>query len=268
MRFRTVLSKRDVITTLCCVVFLLANLAAIGTSGRERAKRTICLSNLRRLTLAWHNYADDNEDRIVNGAAGMNFNDDASQRRCNNCPCEEIAWAGFTYNGSVDEHIKAITGDLENNNQCGDWRLYPYVNDIKLYKCPAGYYGEYRTYSIVDSMNGWHEYRTGVDYSFVMKRRSRIKRPDKRIVFIDEGRATPDSFGVNFSTEVWLDRPPIHHYDGTIFSFADGHVEYWKWQEQRTIEIGRMGGYNIPAPDSIDLQRVQLAVWGELGYMQ
>ncbi|MHC4546834.1 MAG: hypothetical protein ACYSYL_20335 [Planctomycetota bacterium] len=28
------------------------------------------------------------------------------------------------------------------------------------------------------------------------------------------------------------------HGDGTTFSFADGHVEYWKWEDPRTVPWG------------------------------
>jgi prepilin-type processing-associated H-X9-DG protein len=28
---------------------------------------------------------------------------------------------------------------------------------------------------------------------------------------------------------------PIHHGKGTCTSFADGHVQYWKWKDPRTV---------------------------------
>ncbi len=37
--------KADIAVILVSVAFVLTNLAAVGTSGRERAKRTVCLSN-------------------------------------------------------------------------------------------------------------------------------------------------------------------------------------------------------------------------------
>ena len=70
-----------------------------------------------------------------------------------------------------------------------DRLVLDYVKDIKLYRCPTGKRGEYRTYSIVDSMNGLHLWRAGLDYSYIMKIRSQIKKPDKRFVFIDEGKS-------------------------------------------------------------------------------
>jgi hypothetical protein len=53
--------------------------------------------------------------------------------------------------------------------------------------------------------------------------------------------------------------------DGTTFSFADGHTEYWKWVDQRTIDY--RGGYpKVPSPCNQDLYRLQKGTWGKLGY--
>ena len=57
---------REAAFTLASVVLLLVNVAAIGTSGRERAKRVVCLANLKQLTSAWNLYADQNDGKIVN----------------------------------------------------------------------------------------------------------------------------------------------------------------------------------------------------------
>ena len=38
MKSRTAFSKKEVVVVLGCVVFLLANLGAIGSRGRQRAK--------------------------------------------------------------------------------------------------------------------------------------------------------------------------------------------------------------------------------------
>ena len=37
----------------------------------------------------------------------------------------------------------------------------------------------------------------------------------------------------------WWDPPPVRHGDGTNFSFADGHADYHKWEDPRTIEVGK-----------------------------
>lgn len=61
MKSRIIFTKKDVVVALACVVFLLAGLGAVGGSGRERAKRIVCLANLKQLTAAFNVFADEND---------------------------------------------------------------------------------------------------------------------------------------------------------------------------------------------------------------
>jgi prepilin-type processing-associated H-X9-DG protein len=70
MKLKTAIAKRDLIVALCCVFFLLANLGAIGGSGRRRAKEAVCLSNLRQLGTAFQMYTGDNEGFFQEGLGG------------------------------------------------------------------------------------------------------------------------------------------------------------------------------------------------------
>lgn len=98
------------------------------------------------------------------------------------------------------------------------------------------------------------------------------------MVFIDEGRTTPDSFAVYYNTETWFAPPPMRHGYGTTFSFADGHNEYWKWTDSRTMDLAQMErDYKYWTPknmskdtsygiDNEDVHRMQKGTWGRLGY--
>jgi len=61
MKSGMIFTKKDVVVILGSVVFLLMNLAAVEQRGRERAKRIVCLSNLKQLTAAYNMYADEND---------------------------------------------------------------------------------------------------------------------------------------------------------------------------------------------------------------
>ena len=108
----------------------------------------------------------------------------------------------------------------------------------------------------------------------------------QRGVFIDMGQ-TPfaDAFCVHYIYPRWearLNGPPIHHSDGVTLSMADGHAEYWKWRGRETVEIPRKllwvpdrslfaelleEDYEPQTEDGLyDLQRLQKATWGRLGY--
>ncbi|MBN1391803.1 MAG: hypothetical protein JW947_03260 [Sedimentisphaerales bacterium] len=60
MKKLTILTKKDLVVTLLCIVFLLANIAAVGEGGRKRAKRLVCLSNLFKWGQVYNAYTADN----------------------------------------------------------------------------------------------------------------------------------------------------------------------------------------------------------------
>ncbi|UCC22706.1 MAG: hypothetical protein JSW23_01155 [Planctomycetota bacterium] len=67
MSTRTAISRKDVVVSVACVVFLLATLGAVGSSGRRRAKEAVCLSNLRQWGPAFHMFAEDNGGYFMEG---------------------------------------------------------------------------------------------------------------------------------------------------------------------------------------------------------
>lgn len=266
---RTNATKKDLVVVLVCLIFLVINLGAIGSGGRERAKRAVCLKNLRQLALAWTQYANDNDGFLVNGApygrqceADLGSGDHEGER----------PWTGtdWDYSWVLGEQLPEEC--QESAIRAG--ALWPYCQELKLYRCPTGYPGDMRNYAIVDSMNGLA--RSGTKTAGVwIKNRMRIYKPGERAVFIDEGWISPDSFGVHYEKERWWDDPPVRHSDGATLSFADGHSEYWKWKGSDTIDYGRESDrthpgshYSPETPEGReDLHRLQKAVWGRLGYM-
>jgi hypothetical protein len=67
MKSKTTHTKRDVAATLACIVFLLANLAAIGPRGRRYAKQALCLSNLHKWGTIFQQFAADNNGYFMTG---------------------------------------------------------------------------------------------------------------------------------------------------------------------------------------------------------
>jgi len=250
MKSTTAFTRKDIVVVMGCVVFLLVNLGAIGSGGRRRAKRLVCLTNLRQLTLAWTQYANDNDGKLVNGDTG----------EYDIIHPDETPWVLRDW-GTDDMEVK--------RNAILNGALFPYCKDIKLYKCPMGVREETRSYSVVDAMNckGW----SGMG-AVMIKKRAKIHRPGERCVFIDAGGIGPALMGgwtcytrwaSGGDSWRWWDPPPIRHDDGTTFSFADGHSEYWKWEDQRTVEWGRrMLSFSDPQLGNPDIRRCQVAAWG------
>ena len=138
-----------------------------------------------------------------------------------------------------------------------------------------------RTYTATDAMNGL--YRDGTHNGDVgtrvgrtvlwVKKQTEVVQPGpaNRLVFLDEGRVTPDSYACHYLNARWWDPPHVRHGDGTNVSFVDGHSDYWKWESKETIDVGKMPNpmhqYVPKSPEAMeDLQRMQRALWGRLGY--
>jgi prepilin-type N-terminal cleavage/methylation domain-containing protein/prepilin-type processing-associated H-X9-DG protein len=269
--FPTGFTLIELLVVIAIIALLMALLLPALERAREQGRRVICLNNLRELTLAWNAYADDNDDKLVNGATGhSNANELWGDHR------GEIAWVHAT---STDPDVA--------KQGIKDGALWPYTGNIRLYRCPTGLVNNPLTYSIMFSMNAvCHTEVQGVKGAHV-KSRNEIMHPPPayRLVFIDEGYMTPDAFAVNYSQEHWWDDPPIRHGDGATVSFADGHADWHKWQGRWTVEWGRetidhhTGGSNRPGKtlpsgkviqatkeDFMDLYWMQRGCWGGLNY--
>lgn len=132
------------------------------------------------------------------------------------------------------------------------------------------------TYPMIDSMNGMYEWRSQgggglLAASYSIKNLNQIKKPSSRLVFLDEGKLSPDSFAVYIDRECWFDQPMTRHGMGTCMSFADGHSGRWMWRSKRTVEIGQLPipycmAATDPAAAKQDLYKMQLACWGKLLY--
>ena len=268
MKSKTGVTKTEVAIVLVCVVFMLLIIPGnlIYERSHELGLRSVCLGNLKQISISWMMYADDNDGKIVNGAAGIS--------RPN-----EPAWTGKDW--ADDYREGGVLKPNEREEAIRSGVLWPYCMNEKAYQCPRGQKGHKRTYSIIDSMNGVPQPgdpkgRGPKDVldTLIAKNRGKIQSPHTRVVFICVGWATPGSYAVYYDKEKWWDLPPVRHEDGVTFSLADAHAKYWKWKGKETIQLGESAGptqlsqHIEPKTDEGkgDLQKMQRAVWGKLGY--
>lgn len=61
------ISKKEAAVVIGCVVFLLANLGAIGAKGRQRAKDILCLANLGQWGKIFEAYTNDHDGYFMSG---------------------------------------------------------------------------------------------------------------------------------------------------------------------------------------------------------
>jgi prepilin-type N-terminal cleavage/methylation domain-containing protein/prepilin-type processing-associated H-X9-DG protein len=224
----------ELLVVIAIIALLLSILLPSLKLAKEAAKRTVCRTNLKQLSLAWIMYANENNGKMC--AANIGHSPDG--------------WVNtMDVADPIDVQIQAIESG----------KLWEYCESIKLYKCSTVPKTELRSYSIVSSMNtnlggGWK--------GKVFKNVLEIPNAPSRIVFIDEGRVSNYAFAVRADENTWRDIPPIHHSEGTTFSFADGHSEYWRWQDQETIDFA-LGITTSPYQDTNeDLRRFRRGVWG------
>jgi len=239
-------------------------------------------------------YCDDNEDKLVNGAGGFHYTSDTGYT-ANGAAAGiiERAWIGQGWGANWNQPNAATVGTLSDREKklaVEEGALWEYAKDYDVYKCPTGRRGECATYSAVDAANGLVRAGTASGTGKVYNKGARVGRtviwlknrfdivspgPADRMIFIDEGAMTPDSFATNYSTNTgqWWDDPPVRHGDGTTVSWADGHVTHLKWKAAETIERARDtrdyyggGGWSPSTPEGIEeLRNFQKSVWGRNG---
>jgi prepilin-type N-terminal cleavage/methylation domain-containing protein/prepilin-type processing-associated H-X9-DG protein len=279
----------ELLVVIAIITLLMALLVPVLRSAREQGQRAVCLSNLRQLNLAWLTYASEHDGMIVEGTPYTTTSSGPRARK---------SWLG---NAFIFPESRAAV--IENPDKGALW---PYLQNVDAYRCPRGMAGHAATYTTVSAANshsvegtyvpdsgGRELQRLGIRVgSTVLKltRLTDIQSPgaSQRAVFIDLGH-TPvgNHFYVHYLYPAWekSSPPPIRHGDGTTLSMADGHAEYWKWKGRETVSMplevfGSHGmkmlagpsvpgwkGYEPQTEDGLyDLQRLQRATWGRLGY--
>jgi prepilin-type N-terminal cleavage/methylation domain-containing protein len=273
----------ELLVVIAIIALLMAVLLPALNRAREQGKRIVCMNNIKQLTIAWGMYADTFNDKIVNTATPNEGSPQCDQ--CPDCPTgdpyiakaklpalgnghdREMPWVGgafYSYTQSLPEEAAKCairTGSL-----------FKYAPDFKIYRCPTADKGELFTYNAMDSMNGQASGPPSNPSNgrgkVALKTRNDIRRTASQIIFMDEGKVTPDSFAVYYNILEWWDIPEVRHGDGQIFSFADNHAEYWKWTTE-TIDISKRGQLNViptTTGGKQDLYKIQIGCWGKLGY--
>ena len=270
----------ELLVVIAVISLLIALLIPALRSAREQGHRTVCMSNVRQLTLAWLAYASEHDGKLVGGCSmgtGTNY----------------TGWVGKAF------WLPKSRSELIDDDRKG--ALWPYIRDIDVYRCPRGWADHAVTYTPVVAANGNFPEGTfmpGTAGSSFHRRGKRVGATvlgltslteiispgaAQRAVFIDLGRTPAGSdFAVDYLYPRWylISPPPIRHRNGVTLSMADGHAEYWKWKGRETVEMPRKltlarnrimeileENYEPQTEDGMyDLQRLQKATWGRLGY--
>jgi prepilin-type N-terminal cleavage/methylation domain-containing protein/prepilin-type processing-associated H-X9-DG protein len=255
---------------LLVVIAILAILAAMLlpalSQGKSRAKNVNCLSNLKQLNTCLHLYVTDNNDFFPPN------NSIAVFTMTTNGP----AWTslpGGSWLPDVDADEEYDPSNIVNG------LLFQYNRSLGIYHCPADLstlhlptgealpQSRWRSYNMSQSVNGNPE---GDPTYFgiipAWKKFTQVVHPvpSEFFVFIDESAETiqdadfgnPPVGGV-FEDDIWWDMPSDRHNQAGNLSFADGHVEHWKWAAPKS---GDNVGWPVSDAERPDFERIQHAM--------
>lgn len=244
---------------------LLPALARSGTHSRTFQ----CLNNLRQLTLAWREYTEDNQDKLLYASGNENT------------PTHNPLVATWV-DGAMDNN----PGNHSNWDPAFDiFRspMWPYcTNAYDIFRCPSD-----PSYVLVNrvarprvrsiSMNVYLGGFAGTDggWGWATQFRLFLKatdltalRPAKTFVFVE---MRPDSINwPDFQTEMsgYPDQPALYKFNTDYpnmlhdlacnFSFADGHAETHHWLDPRTVPaFGPQLPLSLAVPGDPDIAWLQ-----------
>jgi prepilin-type N-terminal cleavage/methylation domain-containing protein len=218
----------ELLVVIAIIAILAALLLPALSKAKNKAKRINCVSNKHQITIACTMYNGDWQDFLVPNAP-------VSASPIGWCPGSE-SWSAVSYN--IDP--------VPYQQNC----LGPYVNNVKVYKCPSDTIpsdngDRIRSISMNPAIVGnlanmgpqgaaaYRDMQTMIGTWRLFTKVSELTciTPVNTWVFCDESMYTlNDGFlQCNPATPDFPDVPAKYHDGGNCFSFVDGHTEYKKW---------------------------------------
>ena len=231
---RPALTLVELLVVIAVIAIIMALLQPALSLVRAKAREVTCLNNLKQLQVCAKLYSLDHDGFLLPNRNVYYVGTDKQS-------------AGFSDNLTWCSGLAPFDTTTENIER---GLLFKYNKSIDIYLCPSDRSrvrtpgGELlnlrrtRSYNLSQSINGLpYPPGSGTPPGFAKESEIDDPIPAQLIFFVgvhedsiyDSHFGIPPRGSVYAEEPRWWDLPADRHSQGCSFSFADGHVERWKW---------------------------------------
>ena len=226
----------ELLVVIAIIAILAALLLPALSAVKQHGLTAQCQNNLRQLQTGWLLYLGENNDtmppNIWDGVPG---------------PAAGSAPGSWVVGNALENSPTNIVAGVQ----------WPCNSSLGIYRCPSdrslandNATRRFRSYSLLNYLGADPNFPSP-DYGRNRQKGGQLKNHSTVLAFVceDDGSINDGIFLVEPAPSAqWRDMPATRHSQGCNFSFADGHMEHWKWKSNDLLN------------DAPDLARVQAAL--------